>query len=122
MTKIPFFDLKRQFGPLREEILSELAQVCDSQVFVLGSKVDALEAEIASLCGAGHAIGTSSGTDAELLILMALGIGRAQDTDSRLLRESGTFMRATTNCYDPIFARREPRQCPRQMRPRTPAR
>jgi dTDP-4-amino-4,6-dideoxygalactose transaminase len=76
VTKIPFFDLKRQFGPLREEILSELAQVCDSQVFVLGSKVDALEAEIASLCGVGHAIGTSSGTDAELLILMALGIGQ----------------------------------------------
>jgi dTDP-4-amino-4,6-dideoxygalactose transaminase len=76
VTKIPFFDLKRQFGPLREEILSELAHLCDSQVFVLGPKVDALEHEIALLCGVDHAVGVSSGTDAELLILMALGIGQ----------------------------------------------
>jgi dTDP-4-amino-4,6-dideoxygalactose transaminase len=76
VTKIPFFDLKRQFGPLRDEILGELAQICDSQVFVLGPKVDALEKEMALLCGADHAVGVSSGTDAELLILMTLGIGQ----------------------------------------------
>ncbi|MBV8142225.1 MAG: DegT/DnrJ/EryC1/StrS family aminotransferase [Verrucomicrobia bacterium] len=75
MTKVPFFDLKKQFLPLREEILNELAAVCDDQAFILGAKVEKLEQAITSLCGKGHAVGVSSGTDAELLILMALGIG-----------------------------------------------
>ena len=75
MTRVPFFDLKKQFLPLRDEILNEIAAVCDAQEFILGSKVGALEQEIAALCKAGHAVGTSSGTDAQLLILMALGVG-----------------------------------------------
>ncbi|MBV9105223.1 MAG: DegT/DnrJ/EryC1/StrS family aminotransferase [Verrucomicrobia bacterium] len=75
MTKVPFFDLKKQFLPLREEILNEVAAVCDEQAFILGAKVEKLEEAIVSLCGEGYAVGVSSGTDAELLILMALGIG-----------------------------------------------
>jgi dTDP-4-amino-4,6-dideoxygalactose transaminase len=75
VTKVPFFDLKKQFLPLREEILREIAAVCDEQTFILGARVDQLEEAIADLCGGGHAVGVSSGTDAELLILMALGIG-----------------------------------------------
>jgi dTDP-4-amino-4,6-dideoxygalactose transaminase len=75
VTKVPFFDLKKQFLPLREEILSEIAAVCDTQAFILGTKVDQLENAVSDLCGGGHAVGVSSGTDAELLILMALGIG-----------------------------------------------
>ena len=75
VTKVPFFDLKRQFLPLREEILSEIAAICDAQNFILGSRVEELEEAIASLSGGGYAVGASSGTDAELLILTALGIG-----------------------------------------------
>jgi dTDP-4-amino-4,6-dideoxygalactose transaminase len=75
VTKVPFFDLKKQFLPLRGEILDEIAAVCDAQTFILGTRVDQLEEAIADLCGGGHAVGVSSGTDAELLILMALGIG-----------------------------------------------
>src|SRR5450432_4346655 len=75
VTKVPFFDLKKQFVPLREEILNEIASVCDAQAFILGAKVEKFEQAIAKLCGGRHAIGVSSGTDAELLILMALGIG-----------------------------------------------
>ena len=75
VTKVPFFDLKKQFLPLREEILNEIAAVCDAQAFILGARVDQFEDAIATLCGGGHAVGVSSGTDAELLILMALGIG-----------------------------------------------
>jgi len=75
VTKIPFFDLHRQFQGLRAEILADLAQVCDSQAFILGPKVAELEERIASFSGARFGIGTSSGTDAQLLILMALGIG-----------------------------------------------
>jgi dTDP-4-amino-4,6-dideoxygalactose transaminase len=75
VTKVPFFDLKKQFIPLRDEILDEIAAVCDDQAFILGAKVELLEREIASVCGGGYAIGASSGTDAQILILMALGIG-----------------------------------------------
>jgi dTDP-4-amino-4,6-dideoxygalactose transaminase len=100
VTKIPFFDLKRQFDPLREEILSELADVCDSQVFILGPKVEALESEIAKLCGADCAIGTSSGTDAELLILMALGIGPGD----AVVTTPFTFF-ATAGCVTRLGAR-----------------
>jgi dTDP-4-amino-4,6-dideoxygalactose transaminase len=75
VTKVPFFDLKRQFTSLREEILREIASICDDQRFILGPRVDEFEHAMESLCGGGHAVGVSSGTDAELLILMALGIG-----------------------------------------------
>jgi dTDP-4-amino-4,6-dideoxygalactose transaminase len=75
VIKIPFFDLHRQFLTLRAEILADLAQVCDSQAFILGPKVEEFEERIAALTGAKFGIGTSSGTDAQLLILMALGIG-----------------------------------------------
>jgi dTDP-4-amino-4,6-dideoxygalactose transaminase len=75
VTRVPFFDLKKQFLPLREEILKEISDVCDTQAFILGAKVELFEREIASLCEVNSAVGTSSGTDAELLILTALGIG-----------------------------------------------
>jgi dTDP-4-amino-4,6-dideoxygalactose transaminase len=75
VTKIPFFDLHRQYEALRAEILDDLAQVCDSQAFILGPKVAELEERIAAFTGAKFGIGASSGTDAQLLILMALGIG-----------------------------------------------
>ena len=76
VTCVPFFDLKRQFRSLRDEILEEITTVCDSQSFILGPKVEILEREIASLCGECDAIGMASGTDAELALLMGLGVGR----------------------------------------------
>jgi dTDP-4-amino-4,6-dideoxygalactose transaminase len=75
VTNVPFFDLKRQFTSLREDILGEIAAICDDQAFILGPRVDEFERAMEWLCGGGHAVGVSSGTDAELLILMTLGIG-----------------------------------------------
>ena len=75
MTCVPFFDLKRQFRSLRDEILEEITAVCDSQSFILGPKVEMLERDIASFCGECQAIGMASGTDAELALLMGLGVG-----------------------------------------------
>jgi dTDP-4-amino-4,6-dideoxygalactose transaminase len=75
VTKVPFFDLHRQFRGLQAEIIDDLAEVCESQAFILGPQVVEFENRIAALAGTKFGIGTSSGTDAELLILMALGVG-----------------------------------------------
>ena len=72
---VPLLDLQAQFAPIRDEVLAAIARVCDSQHFVLGAEVEAFEQEIATLLGVRHAIGVSSGTDALLVSLMALGIG-----------------------------------------------
>jgi len=72
--RVPLLDLKAQYAPLREEIRQAIDRVCDSQIFILGPEVTALEEEIAKFCGARFAVGVSSGTDALLLALMALGV------------------------------------------------
>lgn len=71
---VPLLDLKAQYEAIREEVLGEITRVVDSQKFILGGDVTALENEIAAYCAAKHAIGCASGSDALLLALMAAGI------------------------------------------------
>ncbi|HLY12560.1 MAG TPA: DegT/DnrJ/EryC1/StrS family aminotransferase [Planctomycetota bacterium] len=75
MKKVPLLDLQAQYAPLREEIRAAIDRVCDSQYFILGPEVQALEEELARFCGATFAVGVSSGTDALLAALMAAGVG-----------------------------------------------
>jgi dTDP-4-amino-4,6-dideoxygalactose transaminase len=72
--KVPLLDLHAQNTPLREEILAAIERVVDSQHFILGPEVAALEEELAKLLGIEHVVTVSSGTDALLLALMTLGI------------------------------------------------
>ena len=74
-SPIPLLDLQAQYRPLRDQILQAMTAVSDSQRFILGPEVEAFEAEIAARLGVRHAIGVSSGTDALLVAMMALGIG-----------------------------------------------
>ncbi len=74
-VRVPLLDLTAQNGPLREETLAAMARVVDSQRFIGGPEIDSLERELAAMIGAKHAIGVSSGTDALLVTMMALGIG-----------------------------------------------
>ena len=73
-ARVPLLDLRAQYEPLRDEILAAVTRVCDSQQFIMGAEVAALEAELAPRLGVAHAVAVSSGTDALLLALMALGM------------------------------------------------
>ena len=72
---VPLLDLTAQYAPLREDLLRAIARVCDSQRFIMGPEVTALEQELGAQLGVDHAIAVSSGTDALLVAMMALGIG-----------------------------------------------
>ena len=65
-THVPLLDLQAQFAPIRDDVLSAVVRICDSQRFVLGPEVETFEQEIAARPGVTHAIGVSSGTDALL--------------------------------------------------------
>ena len=71
---VPLLDLRRQYEGIREEVLAAIARVCDSQVFILGPEVEALEREIASQTGAAAAVGCASGTEALWLALVAADV------------------------------------------------
>src|SRR6059058_3685928 len=73
--QVPLLDLKPQYRTMAGEIQAAIEKVCESQQFILGPGVKELEASIASYSQCRHGIGVSSGTDALLLALMALGIG-----------------------------------------------
>ena len=72
---VPLLDLTRQHAPLEADFKAAFERVLKSNQFVLGPDVTALEKEVAAYCDCTHAIGLSSGTDALLVALMALGIG-----------------------------------------------
>ena len=73
--QVPLLDLKLQYNTLKTQIRAEIEAVTDSQVFIGGPKVEAFEKAVCDYTGANHAIGVTSGTDALLIILMALDIG-----------------------------------------------
>ena len=73
--KVPLLDLRLQYRAFKDELLPILERLYESQYFILGPEVTALEGAVAAYSGSAHGIGVSSGTDALLLALMALGIG-----------------------------------------------
>ncbi|MEM1354437.1 MAG: DegT/DnrJ/EryC1/StrS family aminotransferase [Planctomycetota bacterium] len=71
--EVPLLDLKPQYAPLKQEVLAAFEQVLDSQYMINGPAVAQFEQEAAAYCKTTHAIGCSSGTDALILALMAMG-------------------------------------------------
>jgi dTDP-4-amino-4,6-dideoxygalactose transaminase len=105
---IPLCDLAAQYRTLAPELLAAVERVLASGQVILGSEVEALEREIAAYCGAGHAVGCASGSDALLLALRALDIGPG---DEVILPVFTFFASAGSVCRAgacPVFADIDP--------------
>jgi dTDP-4-amino-4,6-dideoxygalactose transaminase len=79
LDRVPMLDLGRQYEQIRAEILAAVGRVCASQHYILGPEVESLERELADFCGAGEAVGCSSGTDALWLALVAAGVSAGDE-------------------------------------------
>ncbi len=77
--KVPLLDLEEIHRPLRDRLKSAIFQVLESNRFIGGPEVENFEWEMAAYCGTRYAVGVSSGTDALIVSLMALGIGQGDE-------------------------------------------
>jgi dTDP-4-amino-4,6-dideoxygalactose transaminase len=75
VSQIPFVDLKAQYRRLKPEIDARIRAVLEHGQYILGPEVDELERQLAAFAGTPDAVAVSSGTDALLMALMALGVG-----------------------------------------------
>src|SRR2546430_5892977 len=74
LQPVPLLDLKAQYAAIREGVRAAIDRVADSQHFILGPEVEALETEIADYSQCAFAMGVSSGSDALLVALMAIDL------------------------------------------------
>ncbi|MGQ9649511.1 MAG: DegT/DnrJ/EryC1/StrS family aminotransferase [Phycisphaerae bacterium] len=77
--KVPLLDLAAQFRTVEAEVRAGIDRVLKTCGFVLGPEVEALEREVAQLCGVAHGIGVSNGSDAIVAALMALDVGAGDE-------------------------------------------
>ena len=76
---VPLLDLRAQHVAIRDVVVAKMMQVVDSQLFILGAAVEELEGQVAELSHSKYAIGCANGTDAILLAMRALDIGRGDE-------------------------------------------
>ncbi|HEX8288373.1 MAG TPA: DegT/DnrJ/EryC1/StrS family aminotransferase [Pyrinomonadaceae bacterium] len=107
--KVPLLDLKEQNQSLRHEIEAALGRVLDTNGFILGAEVQALESELAEYCGTKHAIACASGSDALLLALMAFDVGYGDEVITTPYSFFATVSSITRLGAKPVFVDIDPR-------------
>lgn len=105
---VPLLDIAEQNRVLRPEIEAAIARVLDTNAFILGGEVKALEDEIAAYCGTKHAIGCASGSDALLLALMALDVKEGDEVITTPYSFFATVSAITRLGAVPVFVDIEP--------------
>jgi dTDP-4-amino-4,6-dideoxygalactose transaminase len=108
LEPIPPLDLKAQFQSIKSEISEAINQVIESQHFILGPHVKALEEEVARYCGTKFAIGVASGTDALLLAMHAAGVGPGDEVIMPTFSFIATADTATLLGAVPVFVDIDP--------------
>jgi dTDP-4-amino-4,6-dideoxygalactose transaminase len=106
---VPLLDLKAQHDTIRDEVVASVMKVVDDQLFILGEPVERLERMVAELSHTAHAIGCANGTDAILLALRALDVGRGDEvitTPFTFFATAGTIHNVGAT---PVFVDIEPR-------------
>lgn len=107
--RVPLLDLKEQFAGLRDEILKEVSDICDSQMFILGKKVEKLESEISQYCGSKYACGVTSGSDALIIALMIENIGPGDEVITTPFTFFATVGAIARVGATPVFADIDPK-------------
>ena len=126
--KVPFLDLKRQYGAIKKEMDEAVFSVLSNTQFILGPEVKSLEEKIASYCGTKFAIGVASGTDALLLSLRAGGVKSGDEvvtTGFSFFASAGVISRLGANPVfvdiDPETYNINPDQIEKKITPKTKA-
>jgi dTDP-4-amino-4,6-dideoxygalactose transaminase len=106
---VPLLDLRAQHATIREAVLAAMLPVVDDQAFILGKPVADLEADVAALSHTKYAIGCANGTDALLLAMRALDIGR----DDEVITTPFTFFATAGTIHNvgakPVFVDIDPK-------------
>jgi dTDP-4-amino-4,6-dideoxygalactose transaminase len=105
---VKLLDLQAQYLPIRNEIRRAVDEVFDQQALVLGPHVERFEKNLASYCGTKHAIGVSSGTDALLCALMAIGIKPGDEVICPTFTFFATAGSIARLCAKPVFVDIDP--------------
>jgi dTDP-4-amino-4,6-dideoxygalactose transaminase len=125
---VPLLDLRAQHASLRDAVTRAVLDLVESQQFILGAPVEALEREVAALSNVEHAIGCASGTDALLLAFRALNIGPGDEVVTTPFTFFATAGAIHNVGAKPVFAdidpetfNLDPERAERAVTPRTKA-
>lgn len=108
LMKVNFFDLKQQNAEVKDEVMAEIGVIIDNNAFVFGPALEGFEREMETYCDTNYAVSLSSGTDALLIALMAIGIKPGDEvitTPFTFFATVGSIVRAGAT---PVFADIDP--------------
>lgn len=108
VEEVPLLDLKAQYATIEQEVMEVVGAVCASQRFILGSHVSELEQRVAEYSLCRYGVGVSSGTDALLVALMALGVGAGDEVITTPYTFFATGGAVARLCARPLFCDIDP--------------